>query len=259
MFDVQPRLARPYSKLAETYDIGLGMPFFVRTRLAFESLVKRYGIRFRSAADIGCGTGLFACYLSQCWSVPVFAVDRSAEMLNMAQRNCREPRLCFLQQDIRCLRLPHPVDLITANFDTLNHLLFAGELRETLRRVCENLNPGGHFIFDLLTHCQPCEVARGISIPLRAKAGREMWQQIRWHPRQGLLSVNVVMREPTRMLPKIEMHRERVYPPEAVCRWLQEAGFVLRGLHDAATLRVTEKCPPRVIIIVKRPPVFTKS
>jgi predicted TPR repeat methyltransferase len=58
-------VARPYSELAATYDATLGVPIFVGTRRAFEELVIRYGIDFRSAADIGCGTGLFARYLNR--------------------------------------------------------------------------------------------------------------------------------------------------------------------------------------------------
>jgi hypothetical protein len=52
---------------------------------------------------------------------------------------------------IRCLRLPYPVDLITANLDTMNHLLTEFDLRLTFRRIWENLRPGAHFIFDLIT------------------------------------------------------------------------------------------------------------
>jgi hypothetical protein len=56
---VSHRVARPYTELAAMYDATLGVPIFVGTRRAFEELVRRYGIHFRSAADIGCGTGLF--------------------------------------------------------------------------------------------------------------------------------------------------------------------------------------------------------
>ena len=95
----QRRFARPYSQLASTYDISLGIPHFIGTRRAFERLVRRYSVRFRSAADIGCGTGLFAGYLNQCWGIPVFGVDRSPEMLAVATRNCRNPKVCFFQQE----------------------------------------------------------------------------------------------------------------------------------------------------------------
>lgn len=145
----------PYCRIASVYDCTVGFPFFLRVRDAFERLVRRYGIRFASAADIGCGTGLFACYLNRFWGVPVFAVDRSGDMLRLARRNCRRESVCFLQQDIRCLGLPSRVDLITANFDTLNHLTAPEDLRLAFQCVASNLQPAGHFYFDILTPCQP--------------------------------------------------------------------------------------------------------
>jgi trans-aconitate methyltransferase len=120
---ISHRVARPYSELAAMYDAISGVAFFVGARKAFEELVRRYGINFRLAADLGCGTGLFARYLNQCWGVPTFAVDRSPAMLAIAMRNCNGCEVGLLQQDIRCLQLPQPVDLVTANFDTLNDLL----------------------------------------------------------------------------------------------------------------------------------------
>ncbi|MGH9839950.1 MAG: methyltransferase domain-containing protein [Blastocatellia bacterium] len=82
------RISRPYSSLAKAYDDTIGWPAFHRTRRAFELLARRYGLCFRSAADLGCGTGLFARYLSERWCLPVWAVDISAEMLRVAESNC---------------------------------------------------------------------------------------------------------------------------------------------------------------------------
>ena len=65
--------ARPYSRLASAYDAAIGAPSFCRTRQAFERIVAGYGVDFRSAADLGCGTGLFACYLARRWAVPSWA------------------------------------------------------------------------------------------------------------------------------------------------------------------------------------------
>lgn len=251
MVHVQPRFVAPYSKVAETYDHGLGISFFVHTRMAFEKLVRRYGITFCSAADIGCGTGLFACYLSRCWRVPVFAVDRAPAMLQVAKRNCRDPNVCFWQQDIRRLCLPHPVDLITANFDTMNHLMTAGDLKFAFQRIHANLRPGEHFIFDFLTHRQPIDLARGVLIRLRTEPGCEFLQRLRWLPWHRLFSILAILRLPGSTSPKIEVHTERLYSPQEVCHWLGKAGFLIRGIHDAATLRVMKECPLRVIIVAK--------
>jgi SAM-dependent methyltransferase len=248
------RFARPYSRLAPVYDSALGISNFFGIRTAFETLVRRYGIRFRSAADIGCGTGLFAGYLNRNWSVPVFGVDRSPEMLQVAVQNCPDRRVCFMLQDIRCLRLPYRVDLITANFDTMNHLLNGLELRSAFRRIWENLRPGGYLVFDLITPCQP--LAGGVIQIRRLSSGRcNAVQRIRWDPVQKILSIVVIIRAPFSSGSTLEAHRERAYSPVEVGRWLMDAGFIIRGIHDAATLRITTACPPRIIVIAQKRPL----
>jgi SAM-dependent methyltransferase len=247
----QRHFARPYSRLAASYDIALGIQSFIGTRAAFEALVRRYGIQFRSAADIGCGTGLFACYLNRCRGVPVFAVDRSPEMLAVATRNCAGSNVCFIQQDIRCLRLPCSVDLITANFDTMNHLLTAQELRMAFRRIWQNLRRGGHFIFDVITPCQPLAATQTYTRRL-GSGSRKTVQRIRWNPGRKILSISVITTSPSSTVSTLEAHRERAYSPAEVGRCLMDSGFLIRGVHDAVTLRIATACPRRVIVIARK-------
>ena len=243
---VSHRVARPYTELAAMYDATLGVPFFVGVRRAFEELVRRYGINFRSAADIGCGTGLFARYLSRCWGVPTFAVDRSPAMLAIALRNCGGCEVGLLQQDIRCLQLPQPVDLVTANFDTLNYLLNGPDLRQTLRL-------GGYFIFDLITPCQPQDsyLVRMKRLPGTALEPR---QQIRWDGLRRLLFTTIVFPKPGSFALVSECHVERAYSPLQVARWLEAAGFLIRDILDARTLRMATGCPPRIIVVAQKRP-----
>jgi SAM-dependent methyltransferase len=252
------RLARPYSRLAATYDRALGRASFVRTRRAFEVLVRHYDIRFKTAADLGCGTGLFACYLRRRWGVPVFAVDRSAEMLSVARCNCPDPGVYWLRQDLRCLRLPCRVDLATANFDTLNHLLLPGDLPRVFRRVWRSLRPGGYFLFDLVTPRLP---RGGLKEYFRRfhSLGPSLVRRIRWNPRTRLLTILILHRRPGACLPELEVHRERAYSPVDAARWLRRAGFVVRGVHDAETLRPPSECPERVIFVAQKPRCATPT
>jgi SAM-dependent methyltransferase len=216
----------PYSQLAAAYDRALGVQSFVRTRRAFELVTRRYRVNFASAADVGCGTGLFACYLGRCWGARVFAVDRSREMLEVAALRCRDPKVRFLRQDIRCLQLPCPVDLVTANFDTVNHLLTNADLGLAFRRIGENLKPGGHFVFDVITRPHPAV--------------------------RGLLSIMIVHRWPRPSPPSVELHVERAYSPAEVGRLLLDAGFVIRGVLDAVSLRSPGRCPPRLLVVARK-------
>ena len=71
-----PKMTMPYRSFALLYDALLGNAMFPLIRRNFEWVVRRYGIRFRSAADVACGTGAFVRYLCQ-WGVPVVGVDRA--------------------------------------------------------------------------------------------------------------------------------------------------------------------------------------
>jgi len=249
---VSHRVARPYTELAAMYDATLGVPSFVASRRAFEELVRRYGINFCSAADIGCGTGLFARYLSRRWGVPTFAVDRSPAMLAIATRNCTGCEVGLLQQDIRCLQLPQPVDLVTANFDTLNYLLSGSDLGQTFRRIYVNLRPGGYFIFDLITPCQPQEsyLIRMKRLPGTALEPR---QQILWDGLRRLLFTTILFQKPGSFALISEHHVERAYSPSQIVRWLEAAGFALRDILDAGTLRMATECSPRIIVVAQKP------
>jgi len=246
------RRVAPYSDLAATYDRALGIRSFVRTKRAFELVVRRYGVCFGAAADVGCGTGLFACYLARCWGARVFAVDRSPHMLRVGACRCRDPRVQFLRQDLRGLQLPQAVDLVTANFDTVNHLLTASDLALAFQRIAANLRPGGHFVFDVITRAQAAmrPVVQVHRLPAR---GRALFQRIGWDPRRGLLSIVILHRWPRPSPPSVELHVERAYSPAQVGRLLLDSGFVIRGVHDAVSLRVPEGCPPRLLVVARKP------
>ena len=79
-----------------------------------------------------------------------------------------------------------------------------------------------------------------------------MEQRIHWNPWRRLLSISVVMSSPLCRVSTLEAHRERAYSPADVGRWLLDAGFLIRGVHDATTLRMAGSCPARVIIVAQK-------
>jgi SAM-dependent methyltransferase len=174
-------------------------------------------------------------------------------MLRVAACNCAGVNVCLMRQDIRRLYLPHPVDLVTANFDTLNHLVGDSDLRLAFRRIAANLRPGGYLFFDLVTPCQPLGGGRTYIRRLHA-ASRQVLQQIRWDRRRRLLSIVVILRSPGVPLSTMEVHQERSYSPAEVGRWLRDAGLVIRGVYDEATLRVATGCPPRIVVLAQKCP-----
>jgi SAM-dependent methyltransferase len=104
----------------------------------------------RSACDLGCGTGTLAVRLAR-KGILMFAVDLSPEMCRRARRKAREAGVSVrvLRADMRDFRLPQTLDLITCEFDALNHVPAKRDLHRVLKRVARALEPGGHFAFDV--------------------------------------------------------------------------------------------------------------
>ena len=240
-----------YSEIAPFYDAALGRDSFADARRAFETLARAHGIRFRTAADLGCGTGLFACYLSGRWGARVFGVDRSRSMLDVARRNCRDQRVCFLEQDIRHLRLPEPIDLVTANFDVVNHLVGGSDLERMLRGAAAALRRGGHMLFDAITNCAPLG-GRGVFQQQTRLPGRRIVQTIRWDPERRLLRGTIAHFLRERPVPVVERYLERGYAPDELGCALRAAGLVTRGVHDAVTLDRLSSCVPRLRIVAQK-------
>ena len=97
-----------------------------------------------NAADIACGTGKMTKLLVQA-GLNVTATDVSAEMLNVAARNCRAT---FVLQDMRAFRLLRKTDMAVCVNDGVNYLSPA-ELLPFFKRVADNLECGAPFIFDV--------------------------------------------------------------------------------------------------------------
>jgi ubiquinone/menaquinone biosynthesis C-methylase UbiE len=110
------RTAVSYAALAPVYDALLGDRFFLQLRRVFDWLVQCYGIRFRSAADVACGTGTFVRYLRERGVPVVYGVDHSLEMLRVAITKNQGTGARFLLQEFATLQLPQPVDLIHVQY-----------------------------------------------------------------------------------------------------------------------------------------------
>jgi SAM-dependent methyltransferase len=174
-------------------------------------------------------------------------------MLARARCNCPGAGVCFLQQDLRDLQLPRPVDLITANFDTVNHLVKEGDLLCGFHRLMANLRPGGHLYFDVITACRPLG-DRLVYQRRHCRGWPRVAQIIRWEPRRRLLHGCIVHQSSPCAYPVVERHLERAYLPREIGASLSAAGFLIRDVLDEALLRPPQRCPRRLLILARRTP-----
>ncbi|HSW50786.1 MAG TPA: class I SAM-dependent methyltransferase, partial [Bryobacteraceae bacterium] len=225
---------RPYRWLTQYYDEIFGTMRSPADQ-ARERLLRRVWPKVASACDLACGTGTTALILAR-RGITTYAVDLSPSMCRLTRMKAARARLPLrvLQADMRSFRLPEPVDLVTCEFDALNHVPRKGDLGKVARAVARALHPGGHFFFDVNNSLGFKRYWTGAfwtekpGVVLVTRSGHSRkadraWCDVEWFIRQGRLW---------------RRHSERV---EEVC-WdaaeirfaLQNAGFDRVRAWDAA-------------------------
>jgi SAM-dependent methyltransferase len=238
-----------YKGFAPIYDAILGDHFLSSLRYNFERLIWRYGLRFNSAADVACGTGVFARYLCQRGVPAVYGVDRSPAMLRVALARNRGNQARFFCQEFATWQLPQPVDLITCNFDSLNYLLTSGDLLRAFRRFHANLVHGGHAIFDMVTDRPWWQGSR----PFTERITRPNFHFVRrshWDPRRCRQTAVITITRNGRI--EREVHVERGYPTALVVQLLAQAGLTPLGTHDFPTLGRPQRSSSRVVYVARK-------
>ncbi len=135
-----------YSKIASIYNIFLWQEF---SQDLFKGLeIFLYEWKINTHLDIACGTGDFV-YLMKKAGVNSSGSDISREMIIEAKKNY--PGLGFSVSDMRNFLIKERVDLITCNFDSINHLLKFREWENSFLSVYNSLNDDGKFLFDINT------------------------------------------------------------------------------------------------------------
>lgn len=243
----------PYQSFASVYDVLLGDIMFPLLRRNFEWLVRQYGVEFHSVADVACGTGSFVNYLAQ-WKVRVFGIDRSPAMLRIARLKNQSNGAIFLQQDMRQLKLPHPVDLITCNFDSLNYLLTIPDLLKAFNRFNANLDIGGNLIFDMITATRRKKVPANYFQRITAPGMVSEWF-ISWDPQNLVRTVfmqNFINNFDDTFGYDHEIHRERSWPIAIICNLLRNCRFKIQGVHDAHSMLPASNLTTRTAFMVQK-------
>ena len=141
-----------YHALAVSYDRLTNDVDYEATVAFYNEILKREGLKPRTAVDLACGTGSVTAILAR-QGLDVTGVDLSEEMLTVAMEKVMDmehpPR--FICQSLQTLKLPRGVDLATCALDSLDYITDPADCAEAIRRVYKALNPGGIFIFDVNT------------------------------------------------------------------------------------------------------------
>ena len=140
---------RSYRWLAEFYD-QIFSGFRPVMNAARQHILGPVLPQVETACDLACGSGTTALTLAR-QGIKMFAVDLSPLMCRLVRQKARGAGLPLrvLCADMRKFRLPEAVDLITCEFDALNHVPRKEDLRMVAEAVARATRPGGYFFFDV--------------------------------------------------------------------------------------------------------------
>jgi DNA-binding winged helix-turn-helix (wHTH) protein len=141
----------PYGLLARYYDVLCGYAASMN-RHARGRILRTILPRVRSACDIGCGSGETALDLAR-HGLEVHALDTSPVFCDRVRASARRARLKIVVHcdDMRDFTLPRPVDLVLAEFASLNNLADRRDLPRVFDAVAAALVDRGWFCFDVNT------------------------------------------------------------------------------------------------------------
>lgn len=141
-----------YEALAVSYDRLTNDVDYEATVAFYNEILRREGLRPRTAVDLACGTGSVSVLLAK-QGLRVTGVDMSEEMLTVAMEKAMDlenpPQ--FVCQRLEQLWLPRGVDLAVCALDSIDYITEPESCAQAICRVYKALNPGGIFIFDVNT------------------------------------------------------------------------------------------------------------
>jgi SAM-dependent methyltransferase len=139
----------PFDAFAPHYDRFTAHHDYDAWLETLEALLLRHGWRRGPVLDVACGTGKSAApWLAR--GLPVTGCDASAGMLERARERLGDGAE-LLVRDMRELDELGAFALVSCLDDAVNCLTDAGELRDALRGMADNLAPGALILLDTNT------------------------------------------------------------------------------------------------------------
>lgn len=247
-----------YEKLAEIYDYLVAGIDYDEWADYIEQIAARFSCNIQTIADLACGTGCTTLPLAS-RGYRVYGIDLSSAMLQKALEKARQMAesqsltVNFLEQDMRELYLPEPMDLVTCYHDGLNYILELEQLKVVFNRVFDSLRPGGLFIFDL-NAVEKLSAAGGdvtfvddtdMSLIWETSydKGRDVWE-IRL---TGFLKKGEMYEK------FIEEHSEKSYKNHEALQTLSDSGFEVLDVYHGFSFDPPKSSSRRLFYVARKP------
>ncbi len=240
-------LAASYDRLTSDVDYEAIVAFY-------HEILRKEGLRPRTAVDLACGTGSVALILAR-MGYRVTGVDMSEEMLTVAHQRAMELENfpLFVCQRLQALQLPRGVDMAVCALDGLDYILDPADCKEAIQRVYRTLNPGGIFIFDVNTP----EKLRAMDGQVFLDEDDDVYCVWRgeFDQQSNICSygMDLFQRQGAVWHRSFEEHREYAYTPEQLTAYLKAAGFTHIRIYADGKLEAPKAGEQRIYFSARKP------
>lgn len=204
--------------------------------------------------DLCCGTGSLTLELAR-RGYKMIGVDRSPEMLAIAEQKCREAGLAvpFYCQDITSLRLPEKVDMCICTLDSVNYVLQPKKLQKAFRRIWENMKRGSTFVFDVDTP-EKLRVMDGQVFLDETEDVFCVWRgEYSEKKRICTFWMDIFQKEGGLWRRGEEIHQEYAYTMQELRQYLKEAGFMYVTRHGELKMGKPKEGEQRIFFRASKP------
>ena len=219
-----------YETFARVYDTFMDeVPYDLWAEHLILAL-RQNGIEDGLILDLGCGTGQMTKRLAQA-GYDMIGVDRSADMLQIAQERRDGLDILYLMQDMRAFELYGTVRAVISTCDSLNYVTDREDLMQVFRLVNNYLDPGGVFLFDLNSYGYYAGLCADHTFAESRDECSFIWENS-FDPETGINEYDLtlfLLRENGQYERFLETHRERAWRIHEVETLLREAGMRPEG------------------------------
>ena len=240
----------PYGNFASVYDELMADTDYDGWVNYITAIFAKFGKKPDLVLDLGCGTGAVTRRLAA-KGFDMIGIDNSPDMLAIAKS--KDQNTLYLNQDIRAFELYGTVDAAVALCDVINYVLTVKSLEKVFNLTANYLNPGGLFIFDILTPYKYKKILGSQVFTRHTKDISLIWDN-RYYQKQRLNEYRLTFfaRQGKDFRRFFERHLQRAHDPNQLKSLLISAGFKVFGPFDEKTFKTPAKNAQRVFFVAKK-------